>query len=172
MKKRKCNGEAEPQVHTNGHAAKSTRQGVASHGQGSIAAHRDLAVLNGAGDASLANGGVTAGTASAGLAAHNRTGKPASTGERYRNERGNNQPVQFPGPTNLEAMQDAGGYVNAVAERVDLVAASVRLVQCGDEKIAKAELDRLRDMKFGKVGPPPLEEQEWPELGDLPGPPR
>jgi hypothetical protein len=48
-------------------------------------------------------------------------------------------------------MQDAGAYVSAVAERVDLVAASARLVQSGDEKIAKSELDRLRDMKFGKV---------------------
>jgi hypothetical protein len=69
-------------------------------------------------------------------------------------------------------MQDAGAYVNAVAERVDLVAASVRLVECGDHKIAKAELDRLRDMKFGKVGPAAVEEQAWPELGDLPRPPR
>ncbi len=64
----------------------------------------------------------------------------------------NSQEVRLPGPTDYEAMQDAGAYVNAVAERVDLVAASVRLVQSTDAKIAKSELDRLRDMKFGKVG--------------------
>jgi hypothetical protein len=50
-------------------------------------------------------------------------------------------------------MQDGSAYVDAVAARVDLVAASVRLVSSEDEKIAKGELDRLREMKFGKVGP-------------------
>jgi hypothetical protein len=69
-------------------------------------------------------------------------------------------------------MQVAGAYVNAVAERVDLVAASVRLVQAGDEKIAKAELDRLRDMKFGKVGAAMLEEPMRVDFGDLPRPER
>jgi hypothetical protein len=55
--------------------------------------------------------------------------------------------------TDFAAMQDGSAYVDAVAARVDLVAASVRLVSSEDEKIAKAELDRLREMKFGKVGP-------------------
>jgi hypothetical protein len=50
-------------------------------------------------------------------------------------------------------MQDGSAYVDAVAARVDLVAASVRLVSSEDEKIAKGELDRLREMKLGKVGP-------------------
>jgi len=49
-------------------------------------------------------------------------------------------------------MQDGSTYVDTVAARVDLVAASVRLVSSDDEKIAKGELDRLREMKFGKVG--------------------
>jgi len=80
--------------------------------------------------------------------------------------------VHLPGPTDYDAMQDAGAYVNAVAERVDLVAASVRLVQSGDEKIAKSELDRLRDMKFGKVGPPVVDEPTYVDFGDLPRPPR
>lgn len=69
-------------------------------------------------------------------------------------------------------MQDAGAYVNAVAERVDLVAASVRLVQSTDEKIAKSELDRLRDMKFGKVGAAGIEEVPRVEAGDIPRPVR
>jgi hypothetical protein len=80
--------------------------------------------------------------------------------------------VHLPGPTDYDAMQDAGAYVNAVAERVDLVAASARLVQSGDEKIAKSELDRLRDMKFGKVGPAAVEEPTRLDLGDLPRPQR
>lgn len=80
--------------------------------------------------------------------------------------------VRLPGPTDYEAMQDAGAYVNAVAERVDLVAASARLVQCGDEKIAKSELDRLRDMKFGKVGAAAVEEPTRLDFGDLPRPQR
>jgi hypothetical protein len=84
----------------------------------------------------------------------------------------NSQEVLLPGPTDYEAMQDAGAYVNAVAERVDLVAASVRLVQSTDAKIAKAELDRLRDMKFGKVGPAVVEEPTYVDFGDLPRPPR
>ena len=82
------------------------------------------------------------------------------------------QEVHLPGPTDYEAMQDAGAYVNAVAERVDLVAASARLVQSGDEKIAKSELDRLRDMKFGKVGAAVLEEPVRVDFGDLPRPQR
>ena len=82
------------------------------------------------------------------------------------------QEVHLPGPTDYEAMQDAGAYVNAVAERVDLVAASVRLVQSGDEKIAKSELDRLRDMKFGKVGAAVLDEPVRVDFGDLPRPQR
>jgi hypothetical protein len=55
------------------------------------------------------------------------------------------------GPTDFAAMQDGAAYVNSVASRVDLVGASIRLVGAEDEKIAKAELDRLREMKFGKV---------------------
>jgi hypothetical protein len=56
------------------------------------------------------------------------------------------------GSTDLEALVDGASFVSAVADRVDLVAASVRFVSSGDEKIAKAELDRLREMIFGKAG--------------------
>jgi len=54
-------------------------------------------------------------------------------------------------PTDLAAMQDAVAFVDAVAARKDLVVVSVELLDSKDEKIKKAELDRLRDMKFGKV---------------------
>jgi hypothetical protein len=49
-------------------------------------------------------------------------------------------------------MQDSQAYANAVAAQVDLVALNSRLLQSGDEKIAKASLDRLLEMKFGKIG--------------------
>ena len=66
-------------------------------------------------------------------------------------------------------MQDGSTYVDAVAARVDLVAASIRLVSSEDEKIAKAELDRLREMKFGKVGPAPATDEQQ-IIFDLPRP--
>jgi hypothetical protein len=60
--------------------------------------------------------------------------------------------VPTPGPTDFAAMQDSQAYANAVASQVDLVALNSRLLQSGDEKIAKASLDRLLEMKFGKTG--------------------
>jgi hypothetical protein len=164
MNRRKTNGHAEPQGRTNGHAAVCSEQG-------SGAAQADLAGSRHRGEKSAANGAISAGAASA-QRARGGAVEPASTGEKDSSGKADKDRIHFPGPTNSEAMQDAGAYVNAVAERVDLVAASVRLVESGDQKIAKAELDRLRDMKFGKVGPAAVEEQAWPELGDLPRPPR
>jgi hypothetical protein len=93
-------------------------------------------------------------------------------GEKQNSAVTSDEGVHLPGPTDYEAMQDAGAYVNAVAERVDLVAASVRLVQSGDVKIAKSELDRLREMKFGKVGVAAADEFVRADFGDLPRPPR
>ena len=61
-------------------------------------------------------------------------------------------------PTDLAALEDGPSYVRAVAAKVDLVGASAKLVVSQDEKIAKAELDRLRELIFGKGGPPPFEE--------------
>jgi hypothetical protein len=76
------------------------------------------------------------------------------------------------GPTDFAAMQDGAAYVNSVASRVDLVGASVRLVGSEDEKIAKSELDRLRDMKFGKGPVTVIEEGLRLEPGDIPRPAR
>lgn len=61
-------------------------------------------------------------------------------------------------PTDLAALQDGPSYVRAVAAKVDLVGASAKLVVSTDEKIAKAELDRLRELIFGKGGPQPADE--------------
>lgn len=56
-------------------------------------------------------------------------------------------------PTDPEALMDGPAYVRAVAQHVDLVGASARLVVSHDEKVCKAELDRLRELIFGKGGP-------------------
>lgn len=76
------------------------------------------------------------------------------------------------GPTEFAAMQDGAAYVNSIAGRVDLVGASVRLLGSNDEKIAKAELDRLRDMKFGRGPVTVIEEVPRVETGDMPRPVR
>jgi ABC-type phosphate transport system substrate-binding protein len=76
------------------------------------------------------------------------------------------------GPTEFAAMQDGAAYVNSIAGRVDLVGASVLLLGSTDEKIAKAELDRLRDMKFGKGPVTVIEEVPRLEPGDIPRPAR
>ena len=57
-------------------------------------------------------------------------------------------------PTDRAALVDGPAYVRSVAKHVDLVAASARLVVSSDEKVSKAELDRLRELIFGKGGPP------------------
>jgi hypothetical protein len=59
--------------------------------------------------------------------------------------------VELRRPTEVAAIQDAAAFFDAVAARVDLVGASVRLITSEDLKISKSELDRVREMKFGKV---------------------
>jgi hypothetical protein len=146
----KTNGHAGPQGRPNGHAPAFTERGgipvTACLGGHGYQAASD--------DASGTSVAIAASSASAAGTAPEACADPAPPHPAERNEmasESSKRDVHLPGPTDYDAMQDAGAYVNAVAERVDLVAASARLVQSGDEKIAKSELDRLRDMKFGKV---------------------
>src|SRR5580700_10523386 len=132
MNKRKTNGHAGPQGRANGHAMVCSEQG-------SGAAHADLAGPHDGRNKSPANSGISVGAAIAVQRARGGAAKLASPSEKDSGGKAEKDSVHFPGPTNSEAMQDAGAYVNAVAERVDLVAASVRLVESGDQKIAKAE---------------------------------
>jgi hypothetical protein len=147
----KTNGHAGPQGRPNGHAPASTERGgiplsACEGGHADQAASDDASGTPVAIAASSASAAGTDRYACAAVAPpHPSENNEMATGT-------NSQEVRLPGPTNYEATQDADAYVNAVAERVDLVAASVRLVQSTDTKIAKAELDRLRDMKFGKAG--------------------
>ena len=163
MNKRKTNGHAEPQDRVNGHAAAFSEPcGISVHGE--------RAASHDAGEASLVNTAITVGAASEAKRRRRGTARSTSSGTTTRPGEKGEQAVHFPGPTNSEAMQDAGAYVNAVAERVDLVAASVRLVESPDEKIAKSELDRLREMKFGKVGPAAAEEPSRLDFSNWPRP--
>ena len=71
----------------------------------------------------------------------------------------------FPGPTEIAALENGPSFVRAVASRVDLVGVSAHLVCSRDEKISKAELDRLRQLLFddpaGSEDPPRI------DFGDL-----
>jgi len=131
----------------------------------------DQAASDDVSGASVANAAFSAAAGSARDACAEAAPPPPSEMNASGSETGKRE-VRLPGPTDHEAMQDAEAYVEAVAERVDLVAASVRLVQSGDQKIAKAELDRLRDMKFGKVGAAAVEDSTRLDFGDLPRPQR
>ena len=75
-------------------------------------------------------------------------------------------------PTDPEALVDGPSYVRAVALHVDLVGASARLVVSHDEKVSKAELDRLRELIFGKGGPPQADEPLRIDWTDVPRPER
>ena len=75
-------------------------------------------------------------------------------------------------PTDPAALMDGPTYVRAVAQHVDLVGASARLVVSQDEKVCKTELDRLRELIFGKGGPAPVEEALRIDWTDFPRPDR
>ena len=75
-------------------------------------------------------------------------------------------------PTDPAALLDGPSYVRAVASKVDLVGASAKLVVSNDEKVAKAELDRLRELIFGKGGPPPSEDTLQIDWSSIPHPQR
>ena len=75
-------------------------------------------------------------------------------------------------PTDPEALLDGPAYVRAVAMHVDLVGASARLVVSTDEKVSKAELDRLRELIFGKGGPAQVDEPLRIDWTGIPRPDR
>jgi len=145
----KPNGHAGPHGRANGHAPASTERG-------GVPMRRDQAASD---DGSRVSVPGTAGFGTApGTDCHAdaEAAPPHSPGEKKKH--GSHSAAKLRDAilarrTDFAAMQDGSAYVDAVAARVDLVAASVRLVSSEDEKIAKGELDRLREMKFGKVGP-------------------
>jgi len=155
---RKTNGHAGPHGRSNGSCDRKEVTGhvPASTERGGIPVQRDQAASVDARRASVAKdaSSITApGTvceACAEVAPPPPRGKKKKNGDRSATKL---RDAILACGTDFAAMQDGSAYVDAVAARVDLVAASVRLVSSDDEKIAKGELDRLREMKFGKVGP-------------------
>ncbi len=144
----KANGHAGPHNRANGHAPASTERG-------GIPVPRDRAASDDAGGGTAARAASSTTAPGTVRKAYAEAAPPHSGGKKKKN--GDRSATKLRDAilarqTDFGAMQDGSTYVDAVAARVDLVAASVRLVSSDDEKIAKGELDRLREMKFGKVG--------------------
>ena len=95
--------------------------------------------------------------------------KPTNTGTNQQNTKSTDA---LKVPTNPAALLDGPAYVRAVAMHVDLVGASARLVVSTDEKVSKAELDRLRELIFGKGGPQPADETLRIDWAGIPRPDR
>jgi hypothetical protein len=66
---------------------------------------------------------------------------------------------------------DGAEFVEAVHERVDLIALEVRLLRSLDEKIVQRELAYLRELRYGKVAAP-LEDEGQRVVFNLPRPDR
>jgi ABC-type phosphate transport system substrate-binding protein len=177
---RKTNGYAGPHGHTNGHAPASTKRG-------GIPVQRDRAASDDTRRASVAKDASSASAPGTDCEAYAEAAPPRlekKNGKMQKNDKQNGKQnakhggqrdeslkkFLLAGPTEFAAMQDGAAYVNSIAGRVDLVGASVRLLGSTDEKIAKAELDRLRDMKFGKGPVTVIEEVPRVETGDMPRP--
>jgi hypothetical protein len=159
----KLNGHAGPQIRVNGHALASTERG-------GIPVHRDQAASDDTGRVSAAIDASSAAAPGTVCSAYAEAAPPQSRGKNNGGRSAKKlRDAILASRTDFAAMQDGSAYVDAVAARVDLVAASVRLVSAEDEKIAKGELDRLREMKFGKVGPaanaPDVPTVIWDEPG-------
>ncbi len=171
----KVNGHLEPHGRANGHATASTERG-------GVPVRRDRAASDDASGASAARAASPANAPGTVRKAYADAAPPHS-GKKHRKMKKKNQQNGQPkdqkdatlkkfllaGPTDFAAMQDGAAYVNSVASRVDLVGASVRLVGSEDEKIAKAELDRLREMKFGKVAAGANLPENLTVIWDVPG---
>ena len=77
-----------------------------------------------------------------------------------------------PIPPGSEALPiDGEAFVDAVHSRVDLVLLEERLLNSKDEKVAQRELAYLRELRYGKHGPP--SDDGPPQIiVDIPGPER
>ena len=175
----KPNGHDGPRHRTNGslgqHGSGANCHSPASPKRGGTSRQRGRAAsddANGAASAKAADSATAAGTDRDACA----EAAPPRSGRNRRNPKPKSQKKEseklfhLTGSTNFAALQDGAAYVNAVASRVDLVGASVLLVGSEDEKIAKSELDRLREMKFGKGPVTVIEEYGQVEPGNIPRP--
>jgi hypothetical protein len=180
---RGANGQADPEHRPNGKGVNGSGAAKPPNGHATISLERDAISARGEPAASDdACGAFAPGSANSSATRANRdssaeaarvprSGKdeepprPPNTGKKTRKK----GQVAFPGPTDWAAMQDSAAFANAAGEIVDLVAVSASLLQSGDEKIRKAELDKIREMKFGKIGASPAAQENPVLIWDLPG---
>ena len=182
-KQRNANGHAGSHGRINGDGGRKTVNGhaPASTGRGGIPAHRDRAASDDASGASVASAASSASAAGTDRHAYAEAAPSRAKEKNGSSRRGNGRSgkakadevdaFHMLGSTDVAAIQDGSAYFDAVAARVDLVGASVRLIIAKDHKTSKSELDRLREMKFGKIGaavveePPQLDFTDWPRRG-------
>ncbi|HET8923826.1 MAG TPA: hypothetical protein VFN26_12635 [Candidatus Acidoferrum sp.] len=123
----------------------------------------------GANDSVTGSGAAGARVAAESSQSQGKKGRPRPSSESSSQDNGD--AIHLLRRTGAVAIEDGAAYFDAVAARVDLVGASVRLIINADLKISKSELDRVREMKFGKTGAA-VEEVIRVEPGDMPRPPR
>lgn len=142
-------------------AVEETPHHVASP-RGGVSTPRDIAAPRDACDSSVA------GAANTGAACPDREACAGAAPPRPSEEKQAAE-SKFAGPTEIAALENGPSFVRAVARRVDLVGISASLVCSKDEKICKAELDRLRQLLFADAE----DAGEAPRIdfGDLAKPP-
>jgi hypothetical protein len=155
-------------------AAEETPRDVANS-RGRVSSSRDVAASDDARETSVA-GAAHYGAACSDREAYAEAAPPlpqqascAGGLPRHPEEKTVQEP-NFAGPTETAALEDGPSFVRAVAARVDLVGVSASLVCSKDEKICKAELDRLRQLLFDNQDT--TEEPPRIDFGDLLKPPR
>lgn len=143
-------------------AAEETPHHVANP-RGGVSTPRDIAASQDACDSSVA------GAANTRAACPDREASADAAPPRPSEQKPASTALRFPGPTETAALENGLSFARAVASRVDLVGVSASLVCCEDEKVRKAELDRLRQLLFddGDVA----EEPTRIDFGDLAKPP-
>jgi len=129
-----------------------------ANARGGVSIPRDIAASDDARESSVA-GAADSHAACPDREAYAEAAPPRPSSKAARSEEA------FPGPTEIAALENGPSFVRAVASRVDLVGVSAHLVCSGDEKISKAELDRLRQLLFDD--PAGVEEPPRIDFGDL-----
>jgi hypothetical protein len=72
-------------------------------------------------------------------------------------------------PPGIEPLPiDGPEFVEAVHERMDLIALQVKLLRSGDEKIVQRELAYLRDLRYGKTVAASAEDEPVQIIFDMP----
>ena len=166
---RKANGHAEEHDRSNGSGDRPALNGPAmdSTERDAIPLHGDRAASDDAGGLLVAGATsyVAAGANPEAYAdaapaeGHGAGSRKTGTPSRPPKTKGEDTPdskelPQIP-PSTDPLPADGWEYVEAVHERVDLIALEVSLLNSQDEKVRQRELAYLRELAYGKTAPPP-----------------